>query len=133
MSDRAYPLPRRVGQVSALEIVDVLKRARCNLSSETRTQAELFEHLKRELPAVADAFQREVRLSSKERVDIWINGIVIEVKLDGSAFSIYRQLVRYAEKPAVEAIILATNKTMCLPDKIEGKPAFTVSLGLGWI
>lgn len=134
MSARAYPLPRKVGVISARSLVDVLSTARCNLSHETKTQADLYDHLCANLPAEAvAAIQREVRLSAKDRVDVWVDGVVIEVKLDGSPFRILDQLVRYAKHDAVEAIILATNKAMCLPKQIEGKPAFTVSLGRAWL
>lgn len=131
---RVYPLPQKVGYVSALELAEALSEPRCNLSVETRTQADLLAHLRTRYPEMDAAIQREVRLSKTERVDLWVNGIVVEVKLKGcAAFSVYRQLVRYAEHPAVEAIILATNITMALPDKIEGKPAYLVSLGRAWM
>ncbi|MGH6949490.1 MAG: hypothetical protein ACREH4_01345 [Vitreimonas sp.] len=134
MSERAYPLPKRVGAVSAREVADILSEVKANLTIETRTQAELYAHLCARLPAMAPAIEREVRLSERDRVDIWVNGIVIEVKLQGaSKFAVYKQIKRYAEDTRVEALILATNLLMALPPKIEGKPAYLVPLGVAWM
>lgn len=128
-------LPPKFGNVSAPELCDIIAATRCDLSIEARTQADLYCALRDALPELAAGMARELRLSERERVDIWANGVVIEVKLKGKhrAFDVYRQLCRYAEYAEVEAIILATTMTMALPDRIAGKPAYLQSLGRAWL
>lgn len=127
------PFPR-LGNVTPQELCAIIAQARCNLSDETKTQADLHKHICDALPGVASGIIREVRLTSRDRVDIWANGVVIEVKLMGAKVtSIYRQVKRYAEHPEVQAIIVAANKAISLPREIEGKPTFVCNLGKAWL
>lgn len=79
--------------------------------------------------------KREVRLSEKDIVDFMVEGgIAIEVKMSGAQKrSIFRQCERYCEHASVSAIILMTAKTMGLPAEINGKSAYYVSFGRGWL
>lgn len=135
MNTTAFPLPQAVGLITARALCDVIGEARCNLSEEVRTQADLFQHLTRRLPELDGHIRREVRLSNAHRIDLMVERIGIEVKLKGRhrAFDIYRQIADYADHPDIDAIILASTVTMCLPDKIAGKPAFHVNLGRAWL
>lgn len=108
----------------------LLQSNRFPLTDEKRTQSEI----EATLLAAGIAFEREVRLSSKDIVDFMVEGgIAVEIKIKGQARSIYRQLMRYAEHPAVEQILLATSVSMHLPSTIEGKPAKVASLSQGWL
>jgi len=130
-----FPLPAPLGNVTPEELCAIIVKARCKLRGEVRTQADLHKHLCDSLPGIKDAIVREVRLCPEDIADIWVNGIVIEVKLKGnsSAQAIYRQVKRYARHEPVKSVILATNIAMDLPRQIEGKPAFVASLGQGWM
>jgi hypothetical protein len=60
-------------------------------------------------------------------------GIAVECKLRGQRKAIYKQLRRYAHHNDVNEIVLITNTSMGLPQRIEGKPAYYASLGIAWL
>lgn len=107
-----------------------IARMRLPLGDEKLTQAALAEGL----DALGIAHEREAVLSNG-RVDFLIEGrVAIEVKLRSSSKAeIYRQVRRYAEDDRVESIILVSNTAMRLPETIERKPAYVVSLGMAWL
>ena len=107
----------------------VVERARINLSTEKAAQANIAAALL----AAGTPFVREHRLSGRDIVDLFAQGIGIEVKISGSARAIFRQLERYAEHDDIRGLILATNRAMSLPSTINGKPAIVASLGRGWL
>jgi hypothetical protein len=73
--------------------------------------------------------QREFRLSEKDRLDFFIDGLVIEVKIGGSAADVMRQVARYAEHEKVQGVLLVTTKARhTLPDTFNGKPLLVHSL-----
>lgn len=115
---------------SVREIKALFERCQLDLSDEKRTQ----DGVGQVLTDHGIAHKREVRLSAADIPDFLLeNGVVIEVKLRGQRkMSIYRQLRRYAKHSEVAAIVLMTNVAMGLPDEIEGKPAYFVSLSLGY-
>jgi hypothetical protein len=103
-----------------------LRGRRFSLGDEKRLQIELAE-------AFTDygiSFSREVRLDQNNIVDFMIDGLAIEIKIRTkvSAMQIYRQLERYCALPEVEALLLMTSKSMSLPDAINGKPVYVLSL-----
>ncbi len=110
-----------------IDIQRALKGRRFDLGCEKRLQAGIEEAF----AANELAFRREVSLDEKNIVDFMINSLAIEVKIytKASAMSIYRQLERYAKNDTVGAILLITSKTMSLPQSINGKPAYVLSLG----
>eukprot|EP01037_Dinobryon_pediforme_P011468 gene11468-11562_t len=67
-----------------------LKNARFILTDEKKLQAQIMERLEGYMD-----IEREYRLSPKDVIDFFGNGIGIEVKIKGSAKEIYRQLERY--------------------------------------
>lgn len=113
-----------------ISLTRLLQSHRFPLNDEKRTQAGIETALEN----AGIAFQREVRLSPEDIVDFMVEGgIAIEVKIKGQARAIHRQLVRYAEHPQVEKILLATSVSMNLPADIGGKPARVASLSQGWL
>lgn len=76
---------------------------------------------------------REVRLSSTDRPDFMVEGVAIEVKVDGTANALIRQLARYALHPSVIAIVVVTNRARltAMPEAINMKPVHVVSLLAG--
>lgn len=118
--------------ISAIEIVQLLRRCRFDLSTEKHLQ----EGIEQAFNERGICFKREKPLSPKDIPDFMVGGgIAIECKIRNKArkMGIYQQLCRYAEYPEVTAIILASNLSMGLPSEINGKPVFAASLSLGWI
>lgn len=75
---------------------------------------------------------REVRLSDRDRIDIFVDPVGIEVKVAGNQTHPWDQLKRYAEHDAIKSLVLVTNRVYKLPDDVGGKPLRNVSLaGLG--
>jgi hypothetical protein len=100
-----------------------------NLIDEKLIQSELEDILSE------FGFIREYVLSKESIVDFYnpTTKQAIEIKVKGSAMSIYRQVERYCMFECVDSIILLTAKTMNLPIEINGKPTFVVSLGKAWL
>lgn len=109
------------------DIQKSLKGRKLNLSNEKKLQEEIREAFQGH---VID-YKREVCLENNGIVDFMIGTLAVEVKIKGqvSAMSIYRQLERYAKSDKVEALLLVTSHTMSIPETINGKPAYLLSLG----
>jgi len=76
------------------------------------------------------AFEREVALSAADRIDFVLGEIGIEVKVDGSAPALIRQLQRYAQHGRLRALLVVTTRArlMQLPAELSGKPVHVLSL-----
>lgn len=117
--------------ISPAAVCEAIASVRVNLSRETQTQADIEAELVRRF---GDRVRREHSLSPGDRPDFMVEGVVVEVKIRGAQKrSIFRQLTRYAEHDAVTALILASGVSMGLPEAINGKPCYFVSLGRGWL
>jgi hypothetical protein len=111
-------------------LVALIRSARIDLSSEKRAQADLEQVLS----SAGIEFQREEPLTATDIVDFLVAGIALELKLRGARKKeVYRQLCRYARNPRVNSILLASNVSMGLPARIEGKDAYLVKLGEAWL
>lgn len=112
-------------------IAGAIESFRLDLSDEKRLQADLEVALQ----AFPWPFEREKNLSSRDIPDFFFaSGLVIECKLrPAQKMAVFRQLERYASHQEVTGILLASNLSMTLPEKIHGKPAMTVSLSKGWL
>lgn len=85
------------------------------------------------LTARGIAHRREHIFGERCRADIWVDGIVIEIKKQRPArASLLGQLGRYASKPTVRAIVAVMERSINLPASIEGKPVSVVSLNALW-
>jgi hypothetical protein len=113
--------------LSVEAVAEALRRLRLPLTSEKALQLAIAEGL-------ADAgfmFVREHRLSSGSIVDLFCDGVGIEVKIGGGKRDVFRQVKRYAAFDEIRALILATNLAMGLPPL--GKPVVVVDLGRAWL
>lgn len=114
-----------VETIAPAELVRFLRRMRMRVSSEAALQQSIEEAL----TSIAIPFEREVRLSTADRIDFMVGSIGIEAKCRYPKRSIFRQLERYAARPEITALILITGTAMGLPAEICGKPVFIVSTG----
>jgi hypothetical protein len=75
--------------------------------------------------------RREVSLSARDRVDLMVDGVVIECKVAGTCRAVLRQLGRYAEHDHVTGLVLLTSRAshVLLPSTVGGKPLTVVLTG----
>lgn len=73
-------------------------------------ESELQEAIAEVLSSCSIPFNREHRITAADRPDFTVEGIAIEIKVEGSLTSVTRQLHRYAQLPGVDEIILVTDK-----------------------
>ncbi len=120
--------------ITGAEICRLLAMGRFDLSHEKATQAAIELHLAARLP-LGVLMEREKRLSAADIPDFLIDGrIAIEIKVRKlQRPQVLRQLERYAACADVEEIVLATSKGLSVPARINGKPAFHLSLGRAWL
>jgi len=79
-------------------------------------------------------FERELILSPKNRIDFLIDGIGIEVKVDGGLSAVARQLQRYMAEPRITSLLLVTARSQLkhgLPSVLGGKPLACLVLRSG--
>lgn len=102
-----------------------LLAARFNFTNEAELQEGLAEHLHDFAPG------REVELNATDRIDFLLDGIGIEVKVQGSRAAVLRQLHRYAQSPSVQGLILITCRARhSMPETLNDKPLLVVNLAL---
>lgn len=111
---------------TAPELVRMLAGYRYDLTSEDDLQQGLAEAMLRERVE----FQKEVRLSPRDRIDFMVGRVGVEVKVGGSLSALIRQLYRYAEHQEVDSLVLVSSRIRLdrLPDTILGKPVHTCPL-----
>ena len=116
---------------AAASVIDLVHRTTLSLSTEKATQADLHAAL----VMAGIGAEREVRLAPGDIIDLLLPcGLGIEVKLRGAQKRrVFAQLVRYAGHERIRGLLLVTNLPMGLPPVIQGKPAWSASLGRGWL
>jgi alkanesulfonate monooxygenase SsuD/methylene tetrahydromethanopterin reductase-like flavin-dependent oxidoreductase (luciferase family) len=92
-------------------------------------EEQLQEHLYRTLSPLG--FDREV-VDGADRYDFARDGLIVEVKVAGTPATVLRQLLRYAERPDVAGLVLATTKPTLgeAPQTLGGKPVAVARLWL---
>jgi len=114
----------------ARRIVAACERSRINVSTEDSAHLSLSKALRAQGMVVED----EVRLSPKDRIDLLIGTVGVEVKIKGQRRDIYHQLQRYAASDRIEALVLVTSAPWpATIREIGGKPFFNASLSVGWL
>lgn len=95
------------------ELERIIRSGRYRYTTEDELQQGLAAVLQHGLPP-GTSVQREVRLSARDRLDLLIerhgHRVAIEVKIDGNAGALGRQLTRYAEHPDLDALIVVTSR-----------------------
>jgi hypothetical protein len=108
------------------KIAGILQGYRFSLTNEKKLQSEVEEVFKKENVN----FKREHQLGDHGIVDFMVDNIAIELKVKGNPKSIYRQCRDYCDHDDVHSLILATNRSMGLPNEINNKPVFIIHLGM---
>ena len=108
------------------ELAELLARTKFRFSDEYGLQDGIEALLKRE----GVSYQREVRLSPRDRIDFLLGDIGIEVKVDSSEIVVERQLMRYATDPRIGSLILVSSRFrhQSMPQFLNGKPLRSVYL-----
>ena len=96
----------------------------------TFDEAGLQRAVAHELDRHGLAYQREKRFGSRDRVDFFVDGVVLELKVKAPAKAILRQVLRYAEHGDVRAIVVAgtCHSVLRLPHEVSGKPLYAIHL-----
>ena len=85
------------------------------------------------LAAAGLACEHEYRLGPRCRIDFKVGRVGIEVKKGRPAASaLAQQLRRYLASDALDAVVVVTQRTTPLPQRIAGKPVYPVSLNRLW-
>lgn len=85
------------------------------------------------LGAAGLSFEHEFKLGPRCRIDFVVGRVGIEVKKGRPATSeLTKQLRRYLESDALDAVIVVTQRVTRLPKTIGGKPVFLISLNRLW-
>lgn len=114
----------------AARIVTAIHAAKVNISTEEAAQRDIASALAR---AGFEA-QREVRLTSTERIDFMVGAVGIEVKVKHSKRDILRQLERYAALSEIRALVLATGRSWPGAIRQVGSvPLAVADLSRGWL
>jgi hypothetical protein len=71
---------------------------------------KLHEAIAEVLDQAGISFEREHILDAKNRADFWLDGLVIEVKVDGTLAEALRQVDRYIHLPQVTGVLLASTQ-----------------------
>lgn len=104
----------------------------CQINVSTEASAHLA--LAAALRAKGLEVEVEVKLNEKDRIDIMVGTVGVEIKTKGSRRDIFKQLERYAACEQVQALVLATATPW--PSNITeigGKPFLCASLTAGWL
>lgn len=100
-------------------------------------EVQLHEAIAGVLKVEGVEFERERKLDAKARADFWIDGTLIEVKVDGAFSEAIRQCDRYAVYREVKGIVLATTQAWGREpthrSTLRDKPFAIVCLQRSWV
>lgn len=115
---------------TAADVVASLSGWRFRGHNENVLQATVLESLEHAgLP-----FIREYRISPRDRIDFLVGAVGVELKVQGSAGDVRRQLERYAEADEIRELVLVTTRWQhrCVAGDALGKPVL-VHVVNAWI
>lgn len=129
-SERAVPgePPVQRKRTSTRTLLGVLQRVRAEPTNERAVQ----DAIERALALAGIAFVREAQLGEGDRIDFLVGHVGVEVKTQGGVGEIHRQLLRYARRPQIRALILVSTRAVIArgaPVGIGRKPVHVVTLG----
>lgn len=112
------------------EIIDALSAVRMPAQPE---EYDIHAQVAMALGAVGLEYAHEYKLGPRCRIDFRVGRVGIEVKKGRPVTAaLTRQLRRYLESEALDAVIVVTQRVTRLPAQIGGKPVYIVSLNRLW-
>jgi hypothetical protein len=110
---------------SFTELSGALAGCRFNFGDEADLQLAIAEAL----TIAGLSFERERPLGC-DRVDFYLGGLAVEVKVSGALAAVTRQLHRYAQNRDVNRLVLITTKARhkAIPSALSGKPVHVIHL-----
>lgn len=135
MTSPDFTYAKLISKAAPLAAAAVRAEVMCALVGIHRAPAnekELQQEMARLFEKAGMAFAREVPTGFGP-VDFVINRVAVEVKVDGSAVRIFRQLARYLRSEVLLGAVLVTTKPVTLPaphvETVQGnKPIEVVPL-----
>lgn len=114
--------------------MDQLRRAFTGLSCAVSEEAALSTIVRGRLESAKFTFRAEVALDGdkRNRIDFVVDGVGLELKIDGSPAAVLRQLDRYSAALELDAVILITTRRSHLrglPVELRGKPIAAFHVG----
>lgn len=120
-----------VRRVAFDRVVSALRQTR--IREAGLDEADIRDRLQAVLIEAGFPAKTEFPFASGCRADIWIDGIVVEVKKKRpDRARVLSQLHRYATQGNVQGIILALERSVIVPEAINGKPIRMLSLNALW-
>lgn len=118
----------------APSIKDVLKALReVRIREAGLQETEIHDRVHAVLLTSFPQAKREFKFGPGCRADIWIDGIVVELKKKRpDRAAAMTQLHRYARQENVRGVILVLERSILLPEEIEGMRVSVLSLNALW-
>ena len=111
-------------------IIDAIATVRMPAQPE---EYDIHAAVARALTEAGLEYDHEYRLGPRRRIDFRVGRIGIEVKKGRPAsVELTKQLRRYLASDALDAVIVVTQRVTRLPDRIDGKPVYILSLNRLW-
>lgn len=118
------------------QFVDAVVSALGNLRlHSTASENEIHKAIAEKLRAAGVAFQHEVRIGKRDRVDFMCAGdVAVEVKRGKpNTYRVDEQIERYCASDKVSALVLVTERGLCrTTNEANGKPVRVVTLSTNW-
>lgn len=95
-----------------MECEPVWRALQCLQGRVWSDEYDLQDAIEDALNSASISFSREKPLGPKDRPDFLLeHGVIVEVKVDGSASSVMRQLDRYLAHDDISAVVLVTTRS----------------------
>ena len=111
-------------------LVGVLRNLRVHMVME---EFMIHDQIKDLLDREGFDYSHEYKLGKGNRIDFLVGGIGVEVKKGKpNRSSVLKQLERYSESDEVKGLVLVIERSMDIPDFLNGKPCEVVALNKLW-
>lgn len=121
-------------QCSRQRLLPIMQALSCvRIDRVGLSETELHACLSRALEVRGIAHKREIVFAKGCRADLWVDGVVIEVKKRRPAQqALLSQVTRYAGHDSVTGVIVVLERSIRLPAFLHGKPVAVISLNSLW-
>lgn len=126
-----FALDKPIATISTSDVLTAIRSVRIRQAG--LAEAAIHDAVCAALEKHGIGYRREHVFGQGCRADIWVDGIVIEIKKQRPAKSaLTSQLTRYSEQPSVRAVIAVLERSIRLPSALNEKPISVVSLNALW-